>query len=131
MSGGIFSTPRPVPSRKWPALAGTAVVLLALPVVLVAGAPLSGWGLAAVLWAAGEALTLLLTRLPLGADNLATSGMRGVGMTFKGIAIMAVLIAVTLADEAVGVTAALTFVTAYTLELAVSIAAYFGGPARA
>lgn len=123
---GVFSTPRPVPNRRWPVVAGTAVILLALPVVLVAGAPLAGWALAAVLWAVAEALSLLLTRLPLGADSLAASGVRGVGMTFKGIAIMTVLIAVTVADEAVGVTAALTYVAAYSLELGLSLVAYFG-----
>ena len=124
---GIFSTPRPVPSRRWGALAGSAVVLLALPVVAAAGAPFSGWVLAAVLWAAGEALAWLLARVPLGADNLAASGIRGVGMTFRVIAIMVVLLAVTAANEAVGVTAVLTFATAYSLELLVSLSAYFGG----
>jgi len=124
---GLFSTPRPVPSRKWPTVAGAAVVLLAFPVVLAAGAPFSGWVLAAVLWAAGDALAWLLSRVPLGADNLAASGVRGVGMTFRVIAIMVVLLAVTAANEAVGVTAVLTFATAYSIELLVSLSAYFGG----
>ena len=124
---GIFSTPRPVPSRRWGALTGSAVVLLALPVVAVTGAPLSGWVLAAVLWAGGEALGWLLTRIPLGADNLAASGMRGVGMMFRVIAIMVVLLAVTSANQEVGVTAVLTFATAYSFELLVSLSAYFGG----
>jgi hypothetical protein len=124
---GIFTTPRPVPSRKWPAAAGSAVVLCALPVVLAAGAPISGWILAAVMWIAGEALALVLGRLPLGLDNLAASGMRGVGMTLRTIAIMVALVAVTAANKDVGVTAALTFVAAYSFELLVSFAAYFGG----
>lgn len=124
---GIFTTPRPMPARKWPALAGTAVVLLALPVVIAADAPLSGWVLAAVLWAANEAFAYLLGRLPLGADNLGASGVRGVGMTVRGIAIMVVLLAVAVSNEAVGVTAALTFVAAYSVELALSLAVYFTG----
>ena len=125
---GIFTTPRPLPDRKWPALAGTLVVLVALPIVLLVDAPLGGWALGAVLWFAGEALGFLLARLPLGADNLAASGMRGVGMTFRGIAVMVVLIAVVaFGDEAVAVTAAAIYVAAYSLELALSLAAYFGG----
>lgn len=116
-----------MPARKWPALAGTAVVLLALPVVMAADAPLGGWVLAAVLWAANEAFAYLLGRLPLGADNLAASGVRGVGMTVRGIAIMVVLLAVAVSNEAVGVTAALTFVAAYSVELALSLAVYFAG----
>ena len=124
---GIFSTPRPIPGRTWPAVAGTAVVVLALPVVVAAGAPVSGWALAAVLWGAGEAIAWLLTRLPLGADNLVTSGMRGVGMTLRAIAIMVVLLAVTVANEAVGVTAVITYAAAYSFELLISLVAYFGG----
>ena len=65
---GLLSTPRPVPGRRAPMLAGAGVVALALPVFLVAGFPLSGWALAAVLWAAGEALGIWLSRLPIGAD---------------------------------------------------------------
>lgn len=124
---GIFTTPRPMPARKWPALAGTAVVLLALPVVLAVDAPLAGWGLAAALWTANEVVAYVLGRLPLGADNLAASGARGVGMTFRGIAIMVVLIAVAVSNEAVGVPAALTFVAAYSVELALSLVVYFAG----
>jgi len=124
---GIFSTPRPIPGRTWPAVAGTAVILLALPAAVAAGAPLAGWALAAALWFAGEVIALLLTRLPLGADNLAASGMRAVGMTLRAIAIMVVLLAVTAANEAVGVTAVITYVAAYSLQLLVSLMAYFGG----
>jgi hypothetical protein len=123
----MFTTPRPVPARKGPFLAGTLVVLLALPVAVAAGAPLAGWGLAAVLWAAGAAFAYVLGRLPLGADNLAASGMRGIGMTFRGIGIMVVLIAVTVADQALGVTAALIYIGAYSVELAASLVLYFSG----
>ena len=42
MSTGMFSTPRPVPGRLVPALAGSAVIALALPVFVVAGWPLYG-----------------------------------------------------------------------------------------
>lgn len=128
---GIFTTPRPVPARRVPFLAATAVVLVALPVALVAGAPFAGWGLAAVLWAVGAALAYLLGRLPLGADSLAASGMRGIGMTFRGIGIMVVIIAVTVADQAVGVTAAIVYVAAYTIELAASLLLYFAGEGSA
>ena len=60
----MFATPRPVPGRLAPALAGSAVVVLALPVFVVAGWPLDGWLLAATLWVAGQAFAWLLTRLP-------------------------------------------------------------------
>jgi hypothetical protein len=124
---GIFTTPRPIPDRRWPAAAGTLLVLLALPVFLAAGWSLASWGLAAALWAGGEVLAFALGKLPLGLDNLAASGMAGIGMTFRVIAVMVVLIAVAATDEALAVPAALLFIAAYTLELLLSLAAYFGG----
>ena len=58
--------------RRGPCRGGCAgdrrrlVIALALPVFLVAGWPLAGWALAAVLWLAGQALALLLARLRSG-----------------------------------------------------------------
>src|SRR5215471_2776484 len=45
-----LETPHPVPNRLVPALAGTAVIVLALPVFALVGWPLGAWGLGAVLW---------------------------------------------------------------------------------
>ena len=42
--GRLASTPRPIPGRLAPAIAGTAVILLALPVFAVAGWPLARLG---------------------------------------------------------------------------------------
>ena len=123
----LFATPRPVPSRLVPALAGGAVVALALPVFLVAGWPVAAWGLAAVLWVAAQAFGSLLTRLRLGAANLAASGVVGIGMTFRPIAVMVVVIAVAASDATLGLAAGLVYALAYTAELAVSLALYFGG----
>ena len=123
----MFATPRPVPNRLVSALAGAAVVALALPVFLVAGWRVSAWGLAAVLWVAAQAFGLLLTRLRLGADSLAGSGVVGIGMTFRPVAVMVVVIAVAASDAALGLAAGLVYALAYTAELGVSLALYFGG----
>jgi hypothetical protein len=123
---GVFSTPRPVPSRRAPTLAGAGVVALALPVFLVGGFPLGGWALAAVLWAAGEALGLWLVRIPTGADHLGRSGMVAVAMAFRGIGVMVVLLAITVADREVGVAAVIVYALAYTLSLGISLLEYFG-----
>ena len=131
MSAGVFSTPRPIPGRLLPTVAGAAVVGLALPVFAVAGWPLQGWALAAVLWGAGQALTTVLTRLHARAGNLAASGVAGIGMSFRAIAVGIPLVAVTIADARVGIAAAILYALAYTLELAVSLAAYFGSEAKA
>jgi len=127
---GAFSTPRPVPSRRAPALAGAGVVVLALPVFLVGGFPIGGWALAAVLWAAGEVLGLWLSRLPTGADHLGTSGLVGVAMAFRGIGVMIALLAVTVADKSLGVSAVVVYALAYSLSLLVSLVEYFGGERR-
>jgi hypothetical protein len=124
---GVFSTPRPVPGRRVPALAGAGVVVLALPVFLVAGFPLGGWALAAVLWAAGEALALWLSRLPIGADHLGSSGFVALAHSFRGIGVMIVLLAVTVANRDVGIAAVAVYALAYTLSLGVSLIEYFAG----
>ncbi|HET9286763.1 MAG TPA: hypothetical protein VFO26_04315 [Gaiella sp.] len=131
MSARVFETPRPVPGRLVPALAGTAVVVLALPVFAAAGWPLRGWLLAATLWAAGQLFALLLARLPLGTGNLAAAGMRGIGTSFRAMAIGIPLVVATVADESVGLAAALVYAIAFTVELAVSLLEYFGAEARA
>ena len=126
----VFETPRPVPGRLAPVLAGAAVIGLALPVFVVADWPLEAWALAAVLWLVGQALSALLARLRLGLGNLAASGVVGIGMSFRTIAIGVVLVAVAVSDARVGIAAALLYAAAYTLELTVSLVSYFGAPAR-
>jgi hypothetical protein len=121
----LASTPRPVPGRLAPALAGTGVVLLALPIVAIAGWSLRGWALAAVLWLGLQVFAAFLSRLPIGAGNTAATGVRGVGMSLRAVVGGAVLVAATVADESVGGIAALVYVLAYTTELAVSLASFF------
>jgi hypothetical protein len=107
------------------------VVALALPVFHAAGRPLRRGLLAAVLWVAAEAVGLLLSRLSLGADNLAAAGVRGVGMMFRSVAVMVVVIVVAASDAELGVTAGALYALAYTLELALSLTSYFTSePAR-
>jgi hypothetical protein len=125
VSAGVFSTPRPVPGRLAPALAGAGLIVLALPVFALLGWPLKGWALAAVLYAGAQLLGLLLTRLPLGDGNLAATGARGIGMGFRAFIVGIPLVVATVADERIGLAAALLYVLAYTLELAVSLLTYF------
>ena len=112
-------------------LAGSALIALALPVFAIAGWPLKGWALAAVLWVAAQALGYLLTRLPLDEGNLAAGAVRGIGMGFRAFIVGIPLVAVTVADSRVGVAAAILYVLAYTLDLAVSLVTFFGTEAKA
>ncbi len=130
MRVGAFTTPRPVPSAQLPVLAGGALLALALPVFVLAGWRISGWALGAVLWLASRALGLVLARLPIGAGSLAASGVVGFGMMFRAIAVMVVVIAVAASDARLGLAAGLVYALAYTFELGLSLATYFGSPAR-
>jgi hypothetical protein len=128
---GIFSTPRPMPSRLAPVVAGATVIGLALPIFAVAGWPLQGWALAAVLWAAAEIFALVLARLPNGPDNLAAAGVRGIGTTSRALLVGIVLVIVTVSNETVGLAAAILYAIAFTAELGVGLATYFSGEAKA
>ncbi len=120
-----FSTPRPEPARLLPIVAGGIVVALALPVFLVAGWRLQGWALGAVLWVGAQALGVLLARLRTGTGNLAASGVVGIGMMARALAVMLVVVAVAASDASLGLAAALVYGVAYTIELALSLATYF------
>jgi hypothetical protein len=131
MSAGIFSTPRPVPGRLVATVAACALIALALPVFLIAGWPFAGWALAAVLWLAALAFSLLLARLSGDPANLAAASMRGIGTTSRAFLAGIVLVAVTVSNEEVGASAAILYALAFTVELVVGLATYFGGEAKA
>src|SRR4051812_5999187 len=89
----LFSTPRPEPGHALPAAGGTLLLALALPVFLVAGWPVAGWGLAAVLWIAVHAIDLFLAHARKRTGNLAASGVQAFGLFFKSIGLLVVLFA--------------------------------------
>ena len=124
-AAGILGRPRPVPGRLAPAVAGTSVVALALPVFLIAGWRFSGWALAAVLWVTSQAFSLLLARLRLGGANLGSSGIVAFGMMLRAIGVMVVVIAVAASDAHLALAAALIYALAYSVELGVSLLSYF------
>jgi hypothetical protein len=121
---------RPIPRGYAPALVGTVVVVAALPVFFAAGWRIAAWVLAAALWLGGQALALVLQRLPLGTGNLASSGAVGFGRMFRAVGVMAVLIAVTISDAGLGVPAVAVYAFAYSAELGSSLVMYFGGEAK-
>jgi hypothetical protein len=122
---GILGAPRPIPRRLAPALGGGLVIALALPVFLLAGWPLSGWAIAALLWVGSQAFGLLLSRLSPSVDNLAGSGVLAFGMMIRMLAVLVVLLVVVASDKDVGLAAALVYGLAYTAELGLSLAGYY------
>jgi hypothetical protein len=123
---GIFATPRPVPGRLLPAAGGALVLVLALPVFLLAGWPVSGWALGALLWVGLEAIEVLLTRLRGSASNVAASAVLAFGLTFKAVIVLAVLFATAVSDPHLALAATVVYVLAYTFQLGLSLASYFG-----
>ncbi len=130
MRSGAVLRPRPVPGRLLPFLAGGTVIALALPVFYVADWSLKGWILGATIWAGSHALALLLARVRASVSNLAASGVLAFGMMFRALAVLVVLVAVAVSDPSIALAGALLYALAYTLELGVSLASYFGTPAR-
>jgi hypothetical protein len=126
MRTSIFATPRPVPGRLLPAAGGLLVVVLALPVFVLGGWDLRGWALGALLWAGLEAVEALLTRLRGRTANVAASAVLAFGLSFKALAVLAVLVAAAATEPDVAVGAAVVYVLAYTLQLALSLVTYFG-----
>ncbi|HLZ47991.1 MAG TPA: hypothetical protein VKR80_05005 [Candidatus Limnocylindria bacterium] len=122
--------PRTVPGRIAPVVAGGSLLLVALPIFLVTGWSLKAWLLAAVLWTASEGLGLLLGRLKLGIDNTGSSGVVAFGMMFRAIAVMIVLIAVAASNKHLGLTAALLYAVAYTMQLGVGLLTFFAAPEK-
>ena len=117
MLGTIFSTPRSEPDHLLPAAGGTIVLALLLPVIALLGWSIAGWGLAALLWLGLHALDLFVLRARSKPAGTASSGIQAF-----------VLFAALAADRNTALTAGLTYGLAYTFELGLSLASYFGTP---
>jgi hypothetical protein len=128
MLGTLFSTPRSEPSHLLPAAGGTVVLALLLPVIALVGWSIAGWGLAALLWLGLHALDLFVLRTRSKPAGAAGSGIQAFALFFKLIALLVVLFAALAADGNVALTAVLTYGLAYTFELGLSLATYFGTP---
>jgi hypothetical protein len=126
MPSEMFATPRPVPHTLLPAVGGTVVVVLALPVFLIGGWPIASWALAAALWAAFLLIGFLLEHLPLGMDSLASAGVVAVGRLFRAGGLVGILILVTVKNSDLGFPAAIVYALAFSVEFALSLLGYFG-----
>ncbi len=130
MLGSVFSTARDEPNHLLPAAAGTGVILLLLPVFLILGWNITGWGLAAVLWLGLHGIDFLLGRLRNDDGGVRNSAMQAFGLLFKLLVLLVVLFAALSKSQDVALTAALTYGLAYTFELGLSLSSYFGKASR-
>jgi hypothetical protein len=120
MSSTVFSTPRPIPSRRLPIMGSALVLALALPIFLVLHWSISGWAIAAVLWVGAHALELLIAR------SGGKPQMQAFAVFFKSIGVLVVLLATIVANKHMGLAAMGTYALAYTCELGLSLVSYFG-----
>jgi hypothetical protein len=119
-----------MPERRLPMIAGGVVVALALPIFLVAGWPVRGWVLGAVLWVASQLLGVLFNRIGIGEPNLRGSGVVAFGMMARGILLMIVAVAVAATNPTLALAGALVYAAAYSVELGLSLTLYFSGEAK-
>jgi hypothetical protein len=120
MSSTVFTTPRPMPSRRLPIMGSALVLALALPIFIVSHWSLGGWAIAAILWIGAHALELLIAR------SGAKPAMQVFAVFFKSVGVLVVLLATIVADKHTGLAAMVTYALAYTCELGLSLVAYFG-----
>jgi hypothetical protein len=113
-----LATPRPMPSRTLPIVAALGALALALPIFLLAGWPVSAWGIAALLYAGLRGLGLVFDRIGSSAARF--------WMVVRVLVVMGVLLALLGTDVDRAVAAAIVYAAAYTLELVVSLLLYFG-----
>ena len=125
----MLTTHHSVPQGNRPIIASGIVVAAALPLFLIAGWPLEGWGLAAVLWVAAQLIGRVIRRMPLGMDNLPSAGVAAIGRMVRTITVGVVLVVVTVSDQSVGLSAALVYAVAFSVEFGMSLASYYGGEA--
>ena len=123
-------SPRPMPERRLPVVAGGTVAAFALPIFLLAGWRVEGWALGAVLWAASQALGLLFARAGINEPTLRGSGLVAFGMMGRGILLALAAVAVAVSDPLLAVAGALVYAVAYTTELALGLTLYFTGGAK-
>ena len=100
-------------------LLGMAGLLLALPVVLLAGVGIGGWLLGAFLWIVNWSASLLTTRVSFKIAAPAAVGVSGISFIARAwfIAIILFVVAIRF-SEIVALTAAAVFLAAFTLDLA-------------
>lgn len=122
-----FLTPRPMPERRLPVVAGGTVVAFALPIFLIVGWRLDGWALGAGFWLGSQLLGLLFARVGISEPTLRGSGVVAFGMMLRGILLMVAAIAVATSDPDLAAAGALVYALGYSVELALSLMLYFGG----
>lgn len=97
---------------------GLIALVLAIPVVLLAGVPFSGWWIGAALWLGSWVLGLSLTRFAVNLDGPQAIGVSGMSFMVRAWLVFGLLFVIAAKyDRIAGLTAAGVFVSAFTFDL--------------
>ena len=117
-----FLTPRPMPERRLPVVAGGLVVALALPIFLIAGWPMAGYAAGAAAWLAQRALQLFLNHKAAHEDDLRkVAGITVGSMIGRGWLVALTIFAAGLEDNDAGLAAAVLVIVLFTAYFTVSM----------
>jgi hypothetical protein len=93
-----------------------AVLPFALPLFLVAGLPLLGWGVAATAWLAQRAIQVALARRATASDDLRTvAGLVVASMIARGWLVALAIFGAGLAEREAGLSAAVLAIVLFTV----------------
>lgn len=119
MTTAVYPSPREGALPFTAAILGTVVGLIALPIVLLAGGPASGWMLGFGLWVANWLAQLATTKMAAQSAPTTAVGLTGISLMARawGVAIVLFLVAIR-GDKQMALTAAFVFLAAFTFDLA-------------
>jgi uncharacterized membrane protein (DUF485 family) len=93
-------------------------VLLTIPVVIAVAAPMTGWGLGAVLFLGSWILAMVIGRFAGNLDSAQAIGITGMSFMVRAWLVFGILFVVAAkGDKTVGLTAAGVFLAGFTLDL--------------
>ena len=118
MNSGVYPSPKEGALPFVAATLGTVVAVIALPLVLLAGGPLSGWLLGMGLWIGNWSLQLLTTKVSLTASATTAVGVTGISLMARAWITAIILFIIALrVSETIALTAAFVFLAAFTFDL--------------
>jgi len=118
VSTAVYPSPREGALPFTAAVLGTVVALLALPVTLLAGAPVEGWLLGFGLWIGNWTVHLLAKRAAERAPATTAVGISGISLMGRAWLVAIVLFVFALrVSEPIALTAAIVFLAAFTFDL--------------
>lgn len=118
MNSGVYPSPKEGALPFIAAVLGTVVAVVALPIVLLAAGPFSGWLLGIGLWLGNWSLSLFTSKVSLSTSPTAAVGVAGISLMARAWITAIILFVVALrVSEAMAITAAFVFLAAFTFDL--------------